>query len=130
MRQIAQKRGVEVIDGVAEAIPCGNEQFDFVLMVTYYRCVSFPFVYCAQRERNLTMMPTRIISRPLWNIHSSLLTLKYGLMGAVLGYFVIHPLVMISSHIMFEGMFDHTCTLAEFIVKTHCQTISPFSLHH
>jgi len=34
MRKIAQKRGVEVIDGVAEAIPFGDSQFDFVLMVT------------------------------------------------------------------------------------------------
>lgn len=34
MREIAQKRGIEVIDGVAEAIPFGDSQFDFVLMVT------------------------------------------------------------------------------------------------
>jgi ubiquinone/menaquinone biosynthesis C-methylase UbiE len=34
MREIAQKRGVEVIDGVAEAIPFGDSQFDFILMVT------------------------------------------------------------------------------------------------
>lgn len=52
-------------------------------------------------------------------------TSKYGLIGAVLGYFVIHPLVMISSHIMFEGMFDHTCTLAEFILA---KVLGAFSL--
>jgi ubiquinone/menaquinone biosynthesis C-methylase UbiE len=34
MRKIAQKKGIEVIDGVAEAIPFGDSQFDFVLMVT------------------------------------------------------------------------------------------------
>ena len=34
MRKLAQKRGIEVIDGVAEAIPLGDSQFDFVLMVT------------------------------------------------------------------------------------------------
>jgi ubiquinone/menaquinone biosynthesis C-methylase UbiE len=34
MRKIAQKRGIEVIDGVAEAIPFGDSEFDFVLMVT------------------------------------------------------------------------------------------------
>jgi ubiquinone/menaquinone biosynthesis C-methylase UbiE len=34
MSKIAQKRGVEVIDGVAEAIPFGDSEFDFVLMVT------------------------------------------------------------------------------------------------
>jgi ubiquinone/menaquinone biosynthesis C-methylase UbiE len=34
MRKLAQKRGIQVIDGVAEAIPFGNSEFDFVLMVT------------------------------------------------------------------------------------------------
>jgi ubiquinone/menaquinone biosynthesis C-methylase UbiE len=34
MRKIAQKKGIEVIDGVAEAIPFGDSQFDFILMVT------------------------------------------------------------------------------------------------
>jgi ubiquinone/menaquinone biosynthesis C-methylase UbiE len=34
MRKLAQKRGIQVIDGVAEAIPFGDSQFDFVLMVT------------------------------------------------------------------------------------------------
>jgi ubiquinone/menaquinone biosynthesis C-methylase UbiE len=34
MREIARKRGIEVIDGVAEAIPFSDSQFDFVLMVT------------------------------------------------------------------------------------------------
>jgi ubiquinone/menaquinone biosynthesis C-methylase UbiE len=34
MRKIAQKKGIEVIDGVAEAIPFGDSEFDFVLMVT------------------------------------------------------------------------------------------------
>jgi ubiquinone/menaquinone biosynthesis C-methylase UbiE len=34
MRKLAQKKGIEVIDGVAEAIPFGDSQFDFVLMVT------------------------------------------------------------------------------------------------
>jgi len=34
MRKIANKRGVEVIDGVAEELPFIDEQFDFALMVT------------------------------------------------------------------------------------------------
>jgi ubiquinone/menaquinone biosynthesis C-methylase UbiE len=34
MRKLAQKKGIQVIDGVAEAIPFGDSQFDFVLMVT------------------------------------------------------------------------------------------------
>jgi ubiquinone/menaquinone biosynthesis C-methylase UbiE len=34
MRKVAQERGLEVIDGVAEALPLKNEQFDFALMVT------------------------------------------------------------------------------------------------
>ena len=34
MREIAQKRGIEVIDGVAESLPFDDSQFDFALMVT------------------------------------------------------------------------------------------------
>ena len=34
MREIAQKRGIQVLDGVAEEIPFDDSQFDFVLMVT------------------------------------------------------------------------------------------------
>jgi SAM-dependent methyltransferase len=34
MRKVAQERGLEVIAGVAEALPFQDEQFDFVLMVT------------------------------------------------------------------------------------------------
>jgi ubiquinone/menaquinone biosynthesis C-methylase UbiE len=34
MREIAQKKAIEVIEGVAEAVPFGDSQFDFVLMVT------------------------------------------------------------------------------------------------
>ncbi|MBN2059713.1 MAG: class I SAM-dependent methyltransferase [Deltaproteobacteria bacterium] len=34
MRQIAQKRGIRVFDGVAEKLPFDDAQFDFVLMVT------------------------------------------------------------------------------------------------
>jgi len=34
MRKVAQKRGIEVIDGVAEALPFEDCLFDFVLMVT------------------------------------------------------------------------------------------------
>jgi ubiquinone/menaquinone biosynthesis C-methylase UbiE len=34
MGDIAQKRGVKVIDGVAESLPFPDSQFDFVLMVT------------------------------------------------------------------------------------------------
>ena len=34
MREIAQKRGIEVIDGVAENLPFDDSQFDFALMVT------------------------------------------------------------------------------------------------
>jgi len=34
MRKIAQKKGIEVVNGVAEALPFDNNQFDFALMVT------------------------------------------------------------------------------------------------
>jgi ubiquinone/menaquinone biosynthesis C-methylase UbiE len=34
MREIAQTRGIEAIDGVAEALPFADLQFDFALMVT------------------------------------------------------------------------------------------------
>lgn len=34
MAEIARKRGIEVIEGVAEAIPIDDETFDFALMVT------------------------------------------------------------------------------------------------
>jgi len=34
MRDIAQKRGIEVIDGVAESLPFDDSQFDFALIVT------------------------------------------------------------------------------------------------
>ena len=34
MRQMARKKGIEVIDGVAEALPFDDCQFDFALMVT------------------------------------------------------------------------------------------------
>jgi len=34
MREIAQKRGIGVIDGVAESLPFVDSQFDFALMVT------------------------------------------------------------------------------------------------
>ena len=34
MRKIAQKRGIQVLDGVAEKLPFDDSQFDFVLMVT------------------------------------------------------------------------------------------------
>ena len=34
MREIAQKRGIRVLDGVAEELPFNDSQFDFVLMVT------------------------------------------------------------------------------------------------
>jgi ubiquinone/menaquinone biosynthesis C-methylase UbiE len=34
MREIAQKRGIEVIDGVAESLPFDDSQFDFALMIT------------------------------------------------------------------------------------------------
>ena len=34
MREIAQKRGIEVLDGVAEELPFDDSQFDFALMVT------------------------------------------------------------------------------------------------
>jgi ubiquinone/menaquinone biosynthesis C-methylase UbiE len=34
MRKIAQKKGIEVVNGVAESIPFDNNQFDFALMVT------------------------------------------------------------------------------------------------
>ncbi|TNF47439.1 class I SAM-dependent methyltransferase [bacterium] len=34
MREIARKRGIEVISGIGEALPLKNSLFDFVLMVT------------------------------------------------------------------------------------------------
>ncbi|MCK4731186.1 MAG: class I SAM-dependent methyltransferase [Methanophagales archaeon] len=34
MREIAQKRGIEVIDGLAESLPFDDSQFDFTLMTT------------------------------------------------------------------------------------------------
>ena len=34
MREIAQKRGIQALDGVAEELPFNNCKFDFVLMVT------------------------------------------------------------------------------------------------
>ena len=34
MREIAQKRGIQVLDGVAEELPFSNSEFDFALMVT------------------------------------------------------------------------------------------------
>jgi ubiquinone/menaquinone biosynthesis C-methylase UbiE len=34
MRKIAEKRGIKVIDGVAEKLPFANDNFDFALMVT------------------------------------------------------------------------------------------------
>ncbi|MBA7707387.1 hypothetical protein ES703_116259 [subsurface metagenome] len=34
MREIAQKRGIQVLDGVAEEVPFYDCEFDFVLMVT------------------------------------------------------------------------------------------------
>lgn len=34
MREIAEKRGIKVMDGVAENLPFDNAQFDFALMVT------------------------------------------------------------------------------------------------
>ena len=34
MRKIAEKRGIRVIEGVAENLPFPNAQFDFALMVT------------------------------------------------------------------------------------------------
>jgi SAM-dependent methyltransferase len=34
MREIARKRGIQVVDGVAEELPFDDSQFDFALMVT------------------------------------------------------------------------------------------------
>ena len=34
MKKIAQKRGIQVLDGVAEELPFNNSEFDFALMVT------------------------------------------------------------------------------------------------
>ena len=34
MKEIAQRRGIKVLDGVAEKLPFDDGQFDFVLMVT------------------------------------------------------------------------------------------------
>lgn len=53
------------------------------------------------------------------------LTSKYVLIGAALGYFIVHPVIMISSHIMFEEMFDHTYTLVEFLLAEILQAFSP-----
>ncbi|MCD6569453.1 MAG: class I SAM-dependent methyltransferase [Deltaproteobacteria bacterium] len=34
MREIAQKRGIQVLDGIAEKLPFGDSELDFALMVT------------------------------------------------------------------------------------------------
>ncbi len=34
MRELAQKRGIKAVDGIAENLPFGNSQFDFALMIT------------------------------------------------------------------------------------------------
>ena len=34
MREIAQKRGIEVVDGIGEALPYEDSRFDFALMIT------------------------------------------------------------------------------------------------
>lgn len=42
-------------------------------------------------------------------------TSKYALLGGALGYLALHPLVMLSSHVMFEARFDDKYTIVEMI---------------
>ena len=54
---VAQERGIEVIDGVAEALPFQGEQFDFVLMVTNRETTTtvnsiYEEVTCYARKKN------------------------------------------------------------------------------
>ena len=57
MRKVAQERGLEVIDGVAEALPFQGEQFDFALMVTNRETTTTVYnvyeeVKCYARKKN------------------------------------------------------------------------------
>jgi len=44
MAEIARSKGIEVIDGIAEDLPIGNETFDFALMVTTICFVDDPLL--------------------------------------------------------------------------------------
>lgn len=52
------------------------------------------------------------------------LTLKYGLSGGILGYAVLHPLVMIVSHLMFEATIDFTHALSDILRSEIVQAFS------
>jgi len=53
MSRIAQRRGIQVVGGVAEAVPFGNSTFDFALMVTTICFVDDPEASCKEVHRIL-----------------------------------------------------------------------------
>jgi SAM-dependent methyltransferase len=53
MSRIAQRRGMQVVGGVAEAVPFGNSTFDFALMVTTICFVDDPEASCKEVHRIL-----------------------------------------------------------------------------
>lgn len=53
MRQIAKRRGIDAVEGVAEALPFEDETFDFALMVTTICFVSDPARSCCEAWRVL-----------------------------------------------------------------------------
>lgn len=55
MASIARRRGVDVRSGVAEALPCSDESFDFVLMVT---------VLCFLDDPRAALREARRVLRP------------------------------------------------------------------
>ncbi len=53
MAKIARSKGIEVIEGVAEYLPIGNETFDFALMVTTICFVDDPLLSLKEIHRIL-----------------------------------------------------------------------------
>jgi len=53
MSKIAQRRGIQVVGGVAEAMPFGNSKFDFALMVTTICFVDDPEASLKEAHRIL-----------------------------------------------------------------------------
>ncbi|WP_345976334.1 class I SAM-dependent methyltransferase [Sulfurimonas sp. HSL3-7] len=53
MAELARFKGIEVIEGIAEALPVGDESFDFVLMVTTICFVDDPLLSLQEIHRIL-----------------------------------------------------------------------------
>lgn len=53
MRRIAETRGIQAVEGVAEALPYGDESFDFALIVTTICFVADPVQSCREAWRVL-----------------------------------------------------------------------------